>query len=316
MKIETERILKIPPPTLDGENPYRDELTQLRIDRLGQRLTLLSVLLPIALVVILALGYLDLKQRVAGLQDSGAATVQTLSDDLMARFATLSVRVAELEAHLEKTMANAAALRAEQADRVAKLEARIKDLEAEKIGGQQLKAATGALAQQVASLTERLDGQDAALKTLSARLDEQMQAAVQAINAVKADLTPLAETLALVRKDQAALADEVKRLDAALQTDRQAAQQALEQQKAASDRQTRQALQPLEARLEALRRKIDQIQNEVASLKVSAGPPIPAAPRPSSSPAPSPTPASTVPSPSPAALPGLEPGQIIEKPLE
>ncbi|MEE4607752.1 MAG: hypothetical protein V2L15_02605 [Desulfobacteraceae bacterium] len=307
MKLETERILKITPPTLDGENPYQDELTQLRIDRLGQRLTLLSVLLPIAIVVILALGYLDLKRRVAGLQDSGAATVQTLSDDLMSRFSTLSVRVAELEAHLEKTMADAAALRAEQADRLAKFEGQIKDLEAEKISSQQLKAATEALAQQVASLTEQLDGQNAALKAAAEGFDADMQALVESIEAVKTDLARLAQAIEPIERDQTAMENEVKRLGAALETDRQAAQQTLERQKAASARQVQQALQPLETRLETLRRKMEQVQRDIAAVQAAARTPRPAAPKP----APAPAPAA-----SPPALPDLEPGQIIEKPLQ
>lgn len=308
--------MKISPPTLDGETPYQDELTQLRIDRLGQRLTLLSVLLPVAIVVILALGYLDLKRRVVGLQDSGAATVQTLSDDLMSRFATLSVRVAELEAHLEKTMADAAAMRAEQADRLTEFEERIKDLKAEKISGQQLRAATETLAQQVASLTEQLDGQDAAFKAATERFDTELQAAVKSMEAVQTNLASLTEAIAPIKRDQAALETEVKRIGAALETDRQTAQQTSEQQKAASARQIRQALQPLETHLETLRRNVEKIQNDVAAVQAAARRPPPTAPKPAPAPAPSTSPPKPAPSLSPPALPDLEPGQIIEKPLQ
>lgn len=294
--------MKITPPTLDGENPYQDELTQLRIDRLGQRLTLLGILLPVAVVVILALGYLDLKQRVVGLQDSGAATVQTLSDDLMSRFSTLSVRVAEMETHLEAAAADAAALRTEQTDRLAKFEARIKGLEAEKTGAQQLKAATEALAQQVASLTERLDGQEAAFKAAAESRQAEMQAMAASVEAAKADLAALVNAVEPVKKAQAVLEGEVKRLAAALETDRQAAQQALERQKAASARQLQQALQPMEGRLETLGRKLEQIQSDLAALKAPARRPAPPAPPRAPSPAP--------------ASPDLEPGQIIEKPLQ
>lgn len=298
--------MKISPPTLDGGNPYQDELTQLRIDRLGQRLTLLSTLLPIAIVVILALGYVDLKRRVAGLQDSGAATVQTLSDDLMSRFSTLSVRVAELEAHLEKTMADAAALRSEQTERLTQFEARLKDLETEQLAGRQLKAATETLAQQVASLTERLDSQDTSLKTTSNRLEGEIQATAASLQAIEARVADLTAAVEPIREEQAALAAEVERLGAAIKRDREASRQAEEKQKEAAARQLKQSLQPLGARLQALENDIGRIKRDLAAR------PAPAQPSPSAAPA-SPPASSSAGSPD---LPDLEPGQIIEKPLQ
>lgn len=289
--------MKISPPPLDGGNPYQDELTQLRIDRLGQRLTLLSILLPIAIAVILALGYVDLKRRVAGLQDSRAATVQTLSDDLMSRFSTLSVRVAELEAHLEKTMADAAALRSEQTDRLTQFEARLKDLEAEQLAGRQLKAATETLAQQVASLTERLDSQDTSLKTTSNRLEGEIQATAASLQAIEARVADLTAAVEPIREEQAALAAEVERLGAATKRDREASRQAEEKQKEAAARQLKQSLQPLGARLQALENDIGRIKRDLAARPAPASPPA-------SSSAGSPD------------LPDLEPGQIIEKPLQ
>lgn len=299
--------MKISPPTLDGGNPYQDELTQLRIDRLAQRLTLLSTLLPIAIVVILALGYVDLKRRVAGLQDSGAATVQTLSDDLMSRFSTLSVRVAELEAHLEKTMADAAALRSEQTDRLTQFEARLKDLETEQLAGRQLKAATETLAQQVASLTERLDSQDTSLKTTANRLEGEIRATAASIQAIEARVADLTAAVEPIREEQAALAAEVKRLGAAIKRDREASQQAEEKQKEAAARQLKQSLQPLGTRLQALENDIGRIKRALAAR------PAPAQPSPSAAPASPPAASSPAGSPD---LPDLEPGQIIEKPLQ
>jgi len=301
--------LKISPPTLDGENPYQEEMTQQRIDRLGQRFTLFSILLPVVIVVILTLGYLDLKRRVVGLQDSGAATVQTLSDDLMSRFSTLSVRVAELEAHLEKTMADAAALRSEQTDRLTQFETRLKDLEAEQLASRQLKAATETLAQQVAALTERLDGQEASLKATADQLEGKILKAAESVQATAADVAGLTTTVEPIREEQAALAATVKRLEASLDANREAAQQALTKQKETAARQVQQALEPLEARLETLDREIGQVQRDVAAVRASAArpapsPPSPAMPPPKSSPE------------TPPDVVDLEPGQIIEKPLQ
>jgi chromosome segregation ATPase len=306
--------LKISPPQFDGENPYQDEMTQLRIDRLGHRLTLLSVLLPIAIVVILALGYLDLKGRVIGLQDSGAASVQTLSDDLMSRFSTLSVRVAELEAKVEKSASEGAAQQTAHVDRIAKIEARLKALEADKLNRQQLQATIETIAQQVAALTERIGGQDAALKTATERINGQMQAAAESLIAVETSMAALTAAIEPIKKNQAALDTEVKRLGAALKTDREASQQALGQQKEATSRQIQQLVQPLEARLETLRRKVEQLQRDMAAAQAPARPRVPAT-SPSTAPRGTVSPPQPPPSTAPAT-PDIEPGQIIEKPLQ
>jgi DNA repair exonuclease SbcCD ATPase subunit len=83
------------------ENVIPAQVDELRIERLNQRMTLISILIPVLIVVILGIAYLDIKRRVIHTEDTGAQTVQHLSEDLESRFSSLSLS----QAHLEEAFA-------------------------------------------------------------------------------------------------------------------------------------------------------------------------------------------------------------------
>jgi chromosome segregation ATPase len=84
------------------DNIIPAQVDELRIERLNQRMTLISILIPVLIVVILGIAYLDIKRRVIHTEDTGAQTVQQLSEDLESRFSNLSLSQAHLEEALAK----------------------------------------------------------------------------------------------------------------------------------------------------------------------------------------------------------------------
>lgn len=76
---------------------YRDEMVDLRVEKLSHRLTLLTILVPILLGVVLVIAYLDVKKRVSTFYVSGTTGVANLSKDLESRFSSLSLKMAALE---------------------------------------------------------------------------------------------------------------------------------------------------------------------------------------------------------------------------
>jgi len=84
------------------DNVIPAQVDELRIERLNQRMTLISILIPVLIVVILGIAYLDIKRRVIHTEDTGAQTVQHLSEDLESRFSSLSLSQAHLEEALAK----------------------------------------------------------------------------------------------------------------------------------------------------------------------------------------------------------------------
>ena len=93
---------------LDDDNEERParkgEDADGRIQVLGKRINRMAVLLPVFVVLVLVLAYLDLEKRVIRSHDTGSNKVQSLSEDLEDRFSSLSVRQAKLEeAHQQLT---------------------------------------------------------------------------------------------------------------------------------------------------------------------------------------------------------------------
>ena len=131
----------------DQENDavMQTELQELKIEKLGQRVMLLTILIPCMIGIIIIISYLDIKDRVNRTQSTGTIGVQKLSKDLDSKFSSLSLEQAKLkETHDKKLPAlekNAAFLQT----RLKKVQASIKVLEASKIERDELAKVTNEL---------------------------------------------------------------------------------------------------------------------------------------------------------------------------
>ena len=81
----------------ETESLFAEERSDLRLEKLTQKVTIISILLPVLIGVILVISYLDIKSRVTTVQDTGESGVQSLSQNLESRFSSLSVKFAALE---------------------------------------------------------------------------------------------------------------------------------------------------------------------------------------------------------------------------
>jgi DNA repair exonuclease SbcCD ATPase subunit len=66
----------------DPETLYEEELKDLRVEKLSQKVTLLSILLPILIGIAIFFAYRDLTGRVSRTQDTGSMEVQRISRQL------------------------------------------------------------------------------------------------------------------------------------------------------------------------------------------------------------------------------------------
>jgi len=66
----------------DPESFYREEIKDLRVEKLNQRITLFSILLPILIGVAIFFAYRDLTSRVSRTQDTGSVEAQRISREL------------------------------------------------------------------------------------------------------------------------------------------------------------------------------------------------------------------------------------------
>lgn|GEM_PF-2179684 len=81
---------------------YREQLNEQKIEKLGNRVTIIAVLLPCLICAILVYGYLDIKKRVLAINDSGQSQVDIVATQFEARLNAFEVELAKIRFSLEK----------------------------------------------------------------------------------------------------------------------------------------------------------------------------------------------------------------------
>ena len=79
------------------EDYIDEEIAERRVDRLGQRLTWISILIPVIIGIMIFFAYLDINKKYDHIKNSGAVEVENLSSDLESRFSSLSLKFAKFE---------------------------------------------------------------------------------------------------------------------------------------------------------------------------------------------------------------------------
>jgi chromosome segregation ATPase len=182
----------------DDQEPdefYHEEMKDLRVEKLSQRITLISILLPCLIAVALYFGYRDLTGRVHKGRDNRDQEVQQLSDQLEA----LSEKFNEKLDTFSTTISSQ--------------DKKISD----SIAGQlnTINANIDVLNKNMASLNENLEQAQNAIKKLdNAKADKKSQAT--AIANLEADLDPLKneiQSLTNLRADIESISSEIKNLE-------------------------------------------------------------------------------------------------------
>ena len=183
----TSKTFKIGGEDQEDDAVMQNELQELKIEKLSQRVMLLTVLIPCMIGVILVISYLDIKDRVKRTQSTGTIGVQKLSKDLDSKFSSLSLEQAKLREVHDKKLPELEKSTAFLQTRLKKVQASIKGLETSKIEKDELAKVVDKLNARLATLTEHEHSElDALLaadqeliakaKTLSKQLGEMAEA--------------------------------------------------------------------------------------------------------------------------------------------
>jgi uncharacterized phage infection (PIP) family protein YhgE len=274
------------------EAPIASQVDELRMEKLSQRVTMISILIPVLIVVVLVIAYMDIKQRVIRTEDTGTSGVQNLSKDMESRFSTLSLRQAKLEELLKRSsdMNNQS---------LAKIQVNLKKLE------DRLKGVGKGLASKK-DLNAKLNPINKKIDNLSGAMDERNASLSEVNQQMQTTLTQMGETIS----DRG---DQIKQLQEKLD--------GLDQNKI--DKSALDLAMKLEmlkikqsfiARLDEIDTRIKTLETKIKSQRQATSPPqkIPAKPVPSA-PIKSPTPPEQPKQPAPTAPSS---GQIKEQPIQ
>ena len=252
----------------------QEDILNGKIEKLSHRITLVAILIPVLIVVVLVLAYLDLTRRVTSFHATGSTEVQALAESLADRFSSLSVKQAKLaETHdaLSASLEKAAAEHRRDLDTVkGELGERIDRMESSKLGKQDLQKALqnvdkelDALGKALPSLKKGFQKLSADVAGLKEGLDKELthlNGSLSDFNALMADLNTRLE-LTTRRVDEleahhAALAAE--KIDAA------ALRKALNEEKEIYRRMMGVVTTNLESQLNHIAEELEALKNRTA----------------------------------------------------
>lgn len=81
---------------------YKQEINDLKIEKLGNRLTIITIILPCLIGAILVYGYLDIKDRVSTIHDTGQNQMDSVAKDFETKLNSIEVDLAKVKFSLEK----------------------------------------------------------------------------------------------------------------------------------------------------------------------------------------------------------------------
>ena len=170
---------------------YREEVKDLRVEKINQRVTIITILIPCLIGVVLYIAYRDLTGRVTKSEFTGSKEVQALSEELEKKFSDLAAQNAAFQAALN---------------------AKITSIEKTTKG---LNATLKNINASVQKLKQNENKTQASLKAIRvSKVDKKEQAAAVAkINKTMAPLRKELDALAPISKDVRLLSSELKTLE-------------------------------------------------------------------------------------------------------
>ena len=281
------------------ENMYREEMNDLQLERLNNRVTLISILVPILIIVVLVVSYLDIKRKVSTVEVTGSTGYQQLSAEAESRFSALSVKYASLEADLKKQLDAMNKTVKALSTEIQRTASTVKKLRSDKSTETAVSKLDASLTAAVGGIQEDLKTMDANLESLDTAVNKQLKTIVDRLNRVDNRLIEQDAQLVTMTGgtvDRDVIDSELKLIEERIT-------------------QTRgKDMKLLQLAVEDLQRQLDALSAKMAaSASTIDGPaaPSPAANAPAAQNQPeAPAVAGA------AAEPAPEPGQIIEQPLE
>ena len=259
---------------------YVADAENLRIEKLSTRITLVAVLIPCLLVIVLAVAYLDIKNRVINTQNTGSMGVQNLSKDLESRFSNLSLKQAKIEEQLatfDNSLETATAafqvnLKKSSAELTRKLDGKLDRSEWIALT-QKSDTAILKLNQKASTIEEALARIDKALSEFDEELSNQILALAEGIEKDHGRLEEIDKKIGQVNKEKLSK----ESLELTLGLERLALQEMVKERL----REMEQRLAALGSQLETLNQRIETESSEAAPL--SQNPPQPGSTQPSAS---------------------------------
>jgi len=245
------RMGKVNDDVEEPEEPVvQTEVHELKLEKINQRVTLISILIPVLIVVVLVITYLDIKKRVVRTEDTGASEFQKLSADLESRFSSLSLRQAKLEeamtAMTEQNDKNVAAIRT----RIDKLQESLKEITRLAADQKELKASRAEMVKQINTVVESSNAAATQTAAITQELKKQMDQVSQSLNSSTSQISAVEKKISGIDQNKI----DKSTMDLAIKFEVLKVENALK------------------SRIDALQTRINELQNAAGRRSSSAAP--------------------------------------------
>nr|WP_321404302.1 hypothetical protein [uncultured Desulfobacter sp.] len=235
-----------------GGSVFQQEANTLKIEKLSQRVTIISVIIPCIILAILIFVYLDITEKVVDVDQTQADHVAQVSQDLDIKLNALDVRIAKATHELDEKLTAIETKRQALENQTAKMSAAKVDLKAMeaalakldkriKTNADQNKSTLAATERINQQLLASIDKNSAEFKTVSGQIKKEFRLFKEEFDARLLELSAYEQKIAQLSKDTNLLGQQLDKLkkDTAASMDKKMAQLKQELEKQIADAKRR-----------------------------------------------------------------------------
>ena len=241
----------------EPESQFHEEMENIRIEKLGNRMTFISVLIPCLISIIIFIAYLDIKKRVTTVHDTGTTEVQNLSKELETRLSTLTSQYKKLEDSLPGIKNNIFSLQT----KLNEATTAIKYIRsARKTDNKEFNNSISKIEKKSSAISNDLKNVSSGLKTIDTKFNKKLANQSKTTDKISIELNKLKSDISKL----ASIKIDKKALDSALKNEQKLYEQKMDQYKQKLD-QYEQKMDQLKKNIE---KKIISIKKDKISPKI------------------------------------------------
>ena len=256
-----------------------DQIEYRRFEKLNQRVTVITILIPILIGIVIFLGYRNIKEMVSQTQDLGAKELTSLSQSLESNISNISIKQAKLEETLAGKIADLEKMEATVQGSIKKMEATvqssIKKTESSLAEIQAGKADKKDIAGEISGIDNKLavvqkdlktglEKTHADIKSVEKKVSDEFAKSFESVNKVTTSVAECQADIGLLSAEKA---------------DKKATELALKNQEKRLQDQTSQQLRTLESKMESLTAGIKELGKNKSAMENNPPPLAPKKPQ-------------------------------------
>ena len=221
------------------------EKKDLRIEKLNQKVTIISIIFPCIIVVLLLIIYFDIKNKITGVHDSGSMEIQNLSKNIDKKTAELSSYYSKVEESFEK---RTSALKTE-------FQNSVKDIKEAKAEKTEVANSITEINKQISAVRNDLSAVSNKVKNMETGLAQKITEITKSLVKIENDITKLHSDIAGISASKA----DKKDIEASIRNEQKRYQNELN--RLAGD---------VEDKIDSIRRQIGEIEKRMVKMTLPA----------------------------------------------